>query len=150
MCRVRASINQDDGESMTTPKVGLVFTMLVTLCSGAAAQDIGPGELSDLVKGRKWLVAMQGDLSNAGTSAYWDFNADGSMCVRFAGAKPNDRCADTGQWKLDGQTLCWDLKYVGEQYGYKSACVKVQKAGAKDYQMHNVKGFRQFVFRAVN
>ena len=137
-------------KALKTPTAALVVTLLTTLCSGAFAQDIDPLELSDLVKGRKWLVAMQGDLSNAGTSAYWDFHADGSMCVRFAGAKPNERCADNGQWKLDGQTLCWELKYVGEQYGYKSACVTVQKAGAKHYQMHNVKGFRQFLFRAVD
>ena len=112
-------------------------------------EDIEPPELGELVKGRKWLVAVGGDLSNAGTSAYWDFHADGSMCVRFAGAKPNERCADEGRWNLDGQTLCWNLKYVGEQYGYKSACVKVQKVGPQEYQMHNVKGFRQFPFRPV-
>jgi|SRR5688572_3706052 hypothetical protein len=134
---------------MRTPKAALAITILATLSTGAAAQDIEPLELSNLVKGRKWLVAIGGDLSNAGTSAYWDFHADGSMCVRFAGAKPNERCADEGRWNLDGQTLCWDLKYVGEQYGYKSACVRVQKVGPQDYQMHNVKGFRQFLFRAV-
>ena len=128
----------------------LAIALLATLSSGAAAQDLGPLELSELVKGRKWLVAVGGDLSNPNISAYWDFSADGSMCVRFAGAKSNERCADEGRWKIDDQTLCWDLKYVGEQYGYKSACVKVQKVGATDYQMHNVKGFRHFLFRAVN
>ena len=127
----------------------LAISALATLAVGASAQDIEPSELSELVKGRKWLVAVGGDLSNAGTSAYWDFHADGSMCVRFAGAKPNERCADEGRWNLDGQTLCWNLKYVGEQYGYKSACVIVQKVGPQEYQMHNVKGFRQFTFRPV-
>lgn len=134
---------------MRTHRAGLAMTILAVLSNGAAAQDIGTDELSSLVKGRKWLVALQGDPSNSGTSAYWDFHSDGSMCVRFAGAKPNDRCADDGRWNLEGQTLCWELKYVGEQYGYKSACVKVQKVGAQEYQMHNVKGFRQFLFRAV-
>jgi hypothetical protein len=128
----------------------ILITALAILSAGASAQNVEPSELGDLVKGRKWLVALQGDLSNPGTSAYWDFRADGSMCVRFAGAKPNERCADEGRWNLDGQTLCWDLKYVGEQYGYKSACVKVEKTGPREYQMHNVKGFRQFPFRPVN
>ena len=136
---------------MKMRSAGLAIALLATISSGAAAQDLGPLELNELVKGRKWLGAIGGDLSSSGMSAYWDFGADGSMCVRFAGAKPNDRCADEGRWKIEDQTLCWDLTYVGEQYGYKSACVKVQKAGtATEYQMHNVKGFRQFLFRAVN
>ena len=135
---------------MKIRSAGLAIALLATISSGAAAQDLGPIELNELVKGRKWLVAIGGDLSSTGLPAYWDFNADGSMCVRFGGAKPTERCADEGRWKIDDQTLCWDLKYVGEQYGYRSACVKVQKAGATDYQMHNVKGFRQFLFRAVN
>jgi hypothetical protein len=123
--------------------------MLAIIPGSAIAADIGPEELSTLVKGRKWLVAIGGDLSNPGTSAYWDLNSDGSMCVRFAGGKPNDQCADDGQWRLDGQTVCWELKRIGEQYGYKSACVRVQKVSAQDYEMHNVKGFRQFSFRVV-
>lgn len=125
------------------------MTMLTIIPAIVVAADIGPEELNSLVKGRKWLVAIGGDLSNAGTSAYWDFNSDGSMCVRFAGAKPNDRCADDGQWKVDGQTVCWELKRIGEQYGYKSACVRVRRVGERDYEMHNIKGFRQFAFRPV-
>lgn len=127
----------------------LVMAMLAIFPGSSIAADLEAEELNSLVKGRKWLVATGGDLSNQGTSAYWDFNSDGSMCVRFAGAKPNERCADEGQWKLDGQTVCWELKRIGEQYGYKSACVRVQKLGAQDYEMHNVKGFRQFAFRPV-
>ena len=130
-------------------RIALVMTMLAIIPRGAIAADIGPEELTSIVKGRKWQVAIGGDLSDAGTTAYWDFNSDGSMCVRFAGGKPNDRCADDGQWKLDGQTVCWELKRIGEQYGYKSACVRVQKVNAQDYEMHNVKGFRQFAFRPV-
>ena len=123
--------------------------MLTVIPTSVVAADIDPEELNSLVKGRKWLVAIGGDLSNAGTSAYWDFNSDGSMCVRFAGAKPDDPCADNGQWKIDGQTVCWELKRIGEQYGYKSACVRVRRIGERDYEMHNVKGFRQFAFRPV-
>ena len=71
------------------------------------------------------------------------------MCARFGGAKPGDRCADEGRWRIDGQDLCWELKVIGEQYGYKSVCVVVRKAGAH-YEAHNEKrGFRQFAFRPV-
>jgi hypothetical protein len=131
-------------------RIGTAMTMLAMLSGSAHAEDVGPDELTDLVKGRKWLIAMQGDLSHAGHSSYWDFNADGSMCVRFAGSKPDDRCADNGQWKLNAQTLCWDLKFLGEQYGYKSACVRVQKVGEQQYEAFNTRaGYRQFVFRPV-
>ncbi|MGZ9076022.1 MAG: hypothetical protein ACXW13_09625, partial [Burkholderiaceae bacterium] len=94
---------------MKLRSAGLAIALLATISSGAAAQDLGPLELNELVKGRRWLVAIGGDLSSSGMSAYWDFRADGSMCVRFAGAKPNDRCADEGRWKIEDQTLCWDL-----------------------------------------
>lgn len=137
------------GEGVKNLRLALVMTMLAVVSGGAVAADIGPEELAGIVKGRKWQVAIGGDLADPLTQAYWDFNADGSMCARFAGGKPNDRCADDGQWKLDGQTLCWELQRIGEQYGYRSACVRVQKVNARDYPMHNVKGFRQFAFRLV-
>jgi hypothetical protein len=122
--------------------------MLGVVCGSVHAEDLGPDELGKLVKGSKWAIAMQGDLSYA--PAYWDFAADGSMCVRFAGGQPNDRCADSGKWKLEAQTLCWDLDLIGEQYGYKSACVRVQKAGEDRHEAFNAKaGYRQFVFRPV-
>ena len=122
--------------------------MLAALSGSAHALDVGPDELGNLVKGRKWMIAFAGNLS--GLTAYWDFNADGSMCVRVVGAKPDDRCADNGQWKLDAQSLCWDLNWMGEQYGYKSACVRVQKVDEQRYEAFNIKGgYRQFVFRPV-
>jgi hypothetical protein len=128
----------------------LAVAILAAHAGSTAAQDLGQEELGALVKGRKWLIAMQGNLSHAGHATYWDFNADGSLCARFGGAKPGDRCADEGRWRLEGQNLCWDLKVIGEQYGYKSACVRVRKVGAQEYEAHNTKGgFRQFVFRPV-
>jgi hypothetical protein len=137
------------GGRVKKPRISLLITMLTIIPGGATAADIGAEELASIVKGRKWQVAIAGDLSDPLLQAYWDFNSDGSMCVRFPGSKPNDRCADDGQWKLDGETVCWELKRIGEQYGYKSACVRVQKVNARDYQMHNVKGFRQFLFRPM-
>ena len=128
----------------------IVLTLVIMLSGSAVAAELGPDELGSLVKGQKWLVAMQGNLSDLKHSAYWDFRSDGSMCVRFAGAKPDDRCADEGRWRLDGRNLCWDLKSIGEQYGYKSACVQVKKTGAQEYEALNAKaGYRQFVFRPV-
>jgi len=128
----------------------VAVTVLVAFSGPLAAQDIGPDDLMNLVKGRKWQIAVQGDLAHSGHSSYWDFNADGSMCPRFAGSKPGDRCADEGRWRLEGSDLCWDLKRIGEQYGYKSACVRVRKVGPQEYEAQNVKGgFRQFVFRPM-
>jgi len=116
----------------------------------AHAEDIGSDELRSLVTGKKWMIAFTGDLSDAGYSNYWDFNPDGSMCVRLPGVKPNAPCADKGEWKLEAQTLCWDLTWVGAHYGYKSACVRVQKAAGEQYEDINVKGeYRVFAFRPV-
>ena len=91
------------------------------------------------------VVAIGGDYRTRELS-YWIFTQMARL--RPLRERSQRGCADEGRWNIDGQTLCWDLS-VGEQYGYKSACVRVQKVGPQDYQMHNVKGFRQFLFRAV-
>jgi hypothetical protein len=130
--------------------IGWLAALSLTLLPAVAqAQKLGHDELSKLVNGQKWLIAMYGNLSDKGTTMYWDFNRDGSVCMRLANSKPDAKCADTGHWKVEAETLCWDLKFLGEQYRYKSACVEVQKT-LEHYEAINMKGgFRQFVFRPV-
>jgi hypothetical protein len=70
------------------------FVLLAGFASSAIAQNLDAGQLGSLVKDRKWLIAMQGNLAHAGHAAHWDFYADGSMCPRFAGGKPDARCSD--------------------------------------------------------
>ena len=125
----------------------MIATLIAITAGSVVAAEIGPEQLASIVKGRKWQVGVGGNLSDPLIQAYWDFNSNGSMCVRFPGGKPDGRCADEGEWRLEGPTVCWELKRIGEQYGYKSACVRVEKLNAQDFQMHNVKGFRQFAFR---
>ena len=105
--------------------------MLTIIPGGAIAADIGAEELASIVKGRKWQVAIGGDLSDPLLQAYWDFNSDGSMCVRFPEASQMTDAPTMVSGRLDGETVCWELKRIGEQYGYKSACVQVQKVNAR-------------------
>ena len=43
----------------------LLITILAIIPGGAIAADIGPEELASIVKGRKWQVAIGGDLGPA-------------------------------------------------------------------------------------
>ena len=137
---------------MKTPAQGhricLAMTVIAMLIGSAHAEDVAPDELGNLVKGRKWMISPHGNFSE--TSPYWDFHADGSMCVRLPGSKPDAPCADAGQWRIDGQALCWDLKWYGESYGFKSACMRIRKVGEQQFEAFNITGgYRQFVFRPV-
>ena len=88
----------------------MVATLIAITAGSVVAAEIGPEELASIVKGRKWQVGVGGNLSDPLIQAYWDFNSNGSMCVR------------------PGNLLGTP---IGEQYGYKSACVRVEKLAAK-------------------
>lgn len=122
------------------------LTMIVFLCPIGVHAQAGAEEDADqlktLVAGKTWAMAFQGDLSDSATLTYWDFKADGSICARFAGSKPKDKCADDGTWQVKGNVLCWELQRIGETYGYKSACVRARKVDNKRYEAVAVEGFK--------
>ncbi len=113
------------------------FTVLVS--SAVAAQttedQLTAEQLKSLVTGRTWAISLRGDLANPNSVTYWDFKVDGSICARFAGGKPKDKCADDGKWQLKGDVLCWELERIGDTYGYKSVCAGVRKVNEKRYEL---------------
>ena len=122
------------------------LAMIVILCPIAVHAQGNPEEDADqlktLVAGRTWAMSFQGDLSKSATVTYWDFKADGTICARFVGSKPQDTCADDGTWQLKGNVLCWELQRLGVTNNYKSACVRVRKMDGKRYDAFAVKGFK--------
>jgi len=113
------------------------FTLLVSSVVAGQATDeqLTSQQLKSLVTGRTWAMSMRGDLANPNSVTYWDFRADGSICSRFSGSKPKDKCADDGKWRLEGDTLCWELQTFGEAQGYKSVCARVRKVNEKRYEV---------------
>jgi hypothetical protein len=114
------------------------------------ADDLDPVQLKEFVSGRKWVISFSGNLRDPSTVTYWDFRADGSVCARLVASKAGDKCADDGRWVVEGQKLCWELTWLGQQYAYKSACVRVQKVGTTHYDAISEKGgFRLMMFNPV-
>ena len=62
---------------------------------------------------------------------YWAWKSDGSVCMRLASKKGT--CDDKGRWKLDGDRLCWELEWFGNDLKLKSACVDVTDQGKGHY-----------------
>lgn len=97
----------------------------------------GPGVVQDeaalrrLVAGTTWqlpnLTGLPGD-------EYWDFNRDGTMCFRLAGAR-SDPCTDTGRWRIEGADLCWKLSWFGKSDGLNAPCVQIEALGQGRYEM---------------
>ena len=63
--------------------------------------------------------------------AYWAWKSDGSVCMRLEGK--TGKCDDKGRWKLDGNRLCWELEWFGNDLGLKSACVDIADQGKGRY-----------------
>lgn len=84
-----------------------------------------------------WAACMGG---SDGCRTYWDFKGDGTFCPRMIGAKPKDKCADDGKWRIDGGNLCWELTWLGGGEGYKKVCVSINKAGDNAYVATRVGG----------
>ena len=62
----------------------------------------------------------------------------------------NEECADDGKWKIQGDALCWDFKWIGEQYGYTSTCRHVRKVDTASFQLIDSSGkFAPVPFRIV-
>ena len=98
------------------------------------ADSLSASQLKLLVNDKTWAITFGGELTDPARTAYWDFKADGSLCGRQHGSKAGTKCADSGQWKLQGDAICWQFQWIGETYGYKSLCARVRKAGGKTYE----------------
>lgn len=107
----------------------------------AAVEPLGAESLGKMLDGKQWELKWAACMGAPPCRAYWDWKADGSVCARAIDAARDDRCADEGRWRLNENTLCWDLQWFGSDSGVKSACVRVEPAGAGQYTAIRVGGF---------
>jgi hypothetical protein len=110
------------------------------LCAPAAADTLDAKTLSGLVSGHTWKQENPNIAS--GGYRYWEWNADGSVCMREDAAS----CMDTGPWKLDGDSVCYELSWWGKSTGYNARCWRVADKGDGRYEMIPVDGVTTFRF----
>ena len=82
-----------------------------------------------------------------GGYAYWEWKADGSVCMRSE--EKTGKCTDTGTWKMDGDRLCWQLEWYGGDLGFKSNCVRLSDKGKGRYLGIDDQGSTMFDFTVL-
>ena len=103
-----------------------------------------------LVADRTWHINWSACMGGSeGCWTYWDFAADGTMCARGIDARPEDKCADEGKWRIDGNALCWKLSWMGGGEGYKATCILIKDAGDGAFEATRAKGIGLTFFRFV-
>ena len=100
--------------------------------------------VSDQTWHMDWAACMGG--SN-GCKTYWDFFSGGTLCARGIDATRQDKCADDGEWRIENNSLCWDLTWMGGGSGYKSTCILVKKTGDRTYETTRSRGLGITFFR---
>lgn len=118
----------------------LIYVLSLVAAAQTASDTLTAEQLKPLVSDKTWAITFGGELKDPARTAYWDFKADGSLCGRQHGSKVGSTCADTAQWKLQGDAVCWQFQWIGETYGYKSMCARVRKADSKTYTLIDQSG----------
>ena len=116
--------------------------MVRTLCfisvsfltvSPVSAETLDAKRLSGLVSGHTW---QSGSLVGPG-HLYWEWKPDKSVCLR---QEATGSCMDTGRWKLDGDSLCYEFSWWGKSSGLNARCVRAVNKGDGRYEMIPVDG----------
>lgn len=109
-----------------------------SLCAPVTADTLDAKTLSGLVSGHTWQSKYGG-----GGYLYWAWNSDGAVCLR---QEASGSCMDTGRWKLDGDSVCYELSWWGKSGGYNARCYRVAGKGKGHYEMIPVDGVTTFPF----
>lgn len=118
--------------------VSATASLVLTAVAQVPAKIAGD-ELIALATGRTWAISFYGNPDNPGSTNIWDFRKNGSVCARGAGSKRSEKCADEGKWSVKGEKFCWELTWMGESLGTKTACSSVSKAANDRFELRNEK-----------
>ena len=105
--------------------------------NSAYAEALSEEESRALLNGTTWKLGWSGNFTSEYVD-YWDWKPDGSVCGRIWGANKNKPCATVGQWRLEGNRLCWRYDWLLYTY-YKVACVRIEGTGERKYLAINDK-----------
>lgn len=104
--------------------------------SQAASQALDGSAIRDLALRGTWLAQEHW--------GYWSWSDDNSVCLRLFG--PDDDCADTGVWAIDGDVMCYELTWWGESHDVRQNCFTVHSAGGFHYESRFHGGAMESVF----
>jgi len=128
---------------------GTVLFVALALAAVAADADAADAKVLDakaaasLVNNRMWQQKLQ---RGPGYN-YWAWKGDGSVCLRLG--DKSGKCADTGQWKQEGERLCYELTWWGAEAGLKSNCIRIADQGKGSYGALQDNGFTLYEFSLV-
>lgn len=111
--------------------------------SPAAAATLDAKAAKSLISDRMW----QQPQAHGSGQIYWAWKSDGSVCLRTE--EKNSECADTGDWKLDGDRVCYELTWWGASMGTKAACFRISDKEKGLYEALQDNGFTLFKFSVV-
>lgn len=109
--------------------------------------------IAKLVSDRTWHIDWSACMGGSnGCKTYWDFFSAGTLCARGIDSTRQDKCADDGAWRIENNSLCWDLTWMGGGSGYKSTCILVKEAADGTYETTRSRGIGLtfFQFGLVN
>ena len=105
--------------------LGWAITLGLLTSTSAVAQALDGAEIKELALGGTW-AAEETDMG------YWNWSEDDTVCLRVFGAEGD--CADTGTWSIDGDVMCYELKWWGQGDGYRINCFTVVALGDDRYE----------------
>ena len=110
--------------------------------NSAYAEALSEEESRALLNGTTWKILHESD-----HVFYWDWKPDNSVCGRIEGLDKDKPCTDVGQWRLEGNRLCWRYDWLPP---YKVGCFRIEGTGERKYLLINDKtGNLVFVFFVV-
>lgn len=106
------------------------------------AQTLNADGVKKLQVGKTWAQKGLGDIFS---ETYWEWKADGSICVRLT--EKTGSCDYSGSWKADDDRICYKLDKFDGEADDASRCIFVseQTTGRYDYKALDIN--REPVFR---
>ncbi len=111
--------------------------MLVFACAAVtlltvtplAAQTLNANSIKKIQVGKIW--AEKG-LANLFSETFWEWKADGSVCVRLFEKKSS--CDYVGSWKLQADRLCYELDKWDGTASDASRCIRISEPTTESYE----------------
>ena len=113
--------------------IALAGCLFAIVGNSAYAEALSEEESGALLNGTTWKMGLQGNFTSSEYVYYWDWKPDGSVCGRVSGVTKDEPCAEVGQWRLEGNRLCWRYDWLNAVHGYRVACVRIEGTGERKY-----------------
>ncbi len=115
--------------------IALAGCLFAIVGNSAYAEALSEEESRALLNGTTWKMGWSGSFASDWVT-YWDWKPDGSVCGRIMVTNKDDPCVDVGQWRLEGNRLCWRYDWLPAPHlrsSFRVACVRIEGPGERKY-----------------